>query len=94
MSTEKNDFTSPVSQAWFTTKEDKDTLANKGTRTFTHTHTHTRADVSQAASCEPRCHDVIGRFTGHKWKQGMWSKEEIDLLMSNIERYLKVLLKY
>ncbi|GLD48229.1 cyclin-D-binding Myb-like transcription factor 1 isoform X1 [Lates japonicus] len=33
---------SPVSQAWFTTKEDKDTLANKG----------------------------------HKWKQGMWSKEE------------------
>lgn len=23
---------SPVSQAWFTTKEDKDTLANKGTR--------------------------------------------------------------
>ncbi|XP_062339348.1 cyclin-D-binding Myb-like transcription factor 1 [Osmerus eperlanus] len=55
LSPEKNDFTSPVSQAWFTTKEDKDTLANKG----------------------------------HKWKQGMWSKEEIDLLMSNIERYLK-----
>ncbi|XP_022066250.1 cyclin-D-binding Myb-like transcription factor 1 isoform X2 [Acanthochromis polyacanthus] len=46
---------SPVSQAWFTTKEDKDTLANKG----------------------------------HKWKQGMWSKEEIDLLMSNIDRYVK-----
>uniref|UniRef100_A0A8C1UW51 Cyclin-D-binding Myb-like transcription factor 1 n=1 Tax=Cyprinus carpio TaxID=7962 RepID=A0A8C1UW51_CYPCA len=46
---------SAVSQAWFTTKEDKDTLVNKG----------------------------------HKWKQGMWSKEEIDLLMSNIERYLK-----
>uniref|UniRef100_A0A665UEC1 Cyclin-D-binding Myb-like transcription factor 1 n=1 Tax=Echeneis naucrates TaxID=173247 RepID=A0A665UEC1_ECHNA len=46
---------SPVSQAWFTTKEDKDTLANKG----------------------------------HKWKQGMWSKEEIDILMSNIERYVK-----
>ncbi|CAN9508520.1 unnamed protein product [Ophioblennius macclurei] len=46
---------SPVSQAWFTTKEDKDTLANKG----------------------------------HKWKQGMWSKEEIDVLMSNIERYVK-----
>uniref|UniRef100_A0A3B4Y007 Cyclin-D-binding Myb-like transcription factor 1 n=1 Tax=Seriola lalandi dorsalis TaxID=1841481 RepID=A0A3B4Y007_SERLL len=45
---------SPVSQAWFTTKEDKDTLANK-----------------------------------HKWKQGMWSKEEIDLLMSNIDRYVK-----
>ncbi|RVE56512.1 hypothetical protein OJAV_G00221770 [Oryzias javanicus] len=46
---------SPVSQAWFTTKEDKDTLVNKG----------------------------------HKWKQGMWSKEEIDLLMSNIDRYVK-----
>lgn len=55
LSPEKKDFSSPVSQAWFTTKEDKDTLANKG----------------------------------HKWKQGMWSKEEIDLLMSNIERYLK-----
>nr|XP_046235179.1 cyclin-D-binding Myb-like transcription factor 1 isoform X2 [Scatophagus argus] len=46
---------SPVSQAWFTTKEDKDTLANKG----------------------------------HKWKQGMWSKEEIDILISNIDRYVK-----
>uniref|UniRef100_A0A672HWF8 Cyclin-D-binding Myb-like transcription factor 1 n=1 Tax=Salarias fasciatus TaxID=181472 RepID=A0A672HWF8_SALFA len=46
---------SAVSQAWFTTKEDKDTLANKG----------------------------------HKWKQGMWSKEEIDILMSNIDRYVK-----
>uniref|UniRef100_A0A8C7JU84 Cyclin-D-binding Myb-like transcription factor 1 n=1 Tax=Oncorhynchus kisutch TaxID=8019 RepID=A0A8C7JU84_ONCKI len=46
---------SPVSQAWFTTKEDKDTLVNKG----------------------------------HKWKQGMWSKEEIDLLMSNIQQYVK-----
>ncbi|KAJ7987913.1 hypothetical protein DPEC_G00318170 [Dallia pectoralis] len=45
----------PVSQAWFTTKEDKDTLVNKG----------------------------------HKWKQGMWSKEEIDLLMSNIQQYVK-----
>lgn len=31
---------------------------------------------------------------GHKWKQGMWSKEEIDLLMSNIERYLKVSMHY
>ncbi|XP_051890222.1 cyclin-D-binding Myb-like transcription factor 1 [Pristis pectinata] len=46
----------PVSQAWFTTKEDKDTLQNKG----------------------------------HKWKQGMWSKEEIDVLMSNIENYLQI----
>ncbi|XP_044042011.1 cyclin-D-binding Myb-like transcription factor 1 isoform X2 [Siniperca chuatsi] len=46
---------SPVSQAWFTTKEDKDTLTNKG----------------------------------HKWKQGMWSKEEIDILMNNIDRYVK-----
>uniref|UniRef100_A0A3B5PR23 Cyclin-D-binding Myb-like transcription factor 1 n=1 Tax=Xiphophorus maculatus TaxID=8083 RepID=A0A3B5PR23_XIPMA len=46
---------SPVSQAWFTTKEDKDTLANKG----------------------------------HRWKQGMWSKEEIDILINNIDRYMK-----
>ncbi|KAM4711527.1 cyclin-D-binding Myb-like transcription factor 1 isoform 2-T3 [Anableps anableps] len=46
---------SPVSQAWFTTKEDKDTLANKG----------------------------------HRWKQGMWSKEEIDILINNIDRYVK-----
>ncbi|XP_052026254.1 cyclin-D-binding Myb-like transcription factor 1 [Apodemus sylvaticus] len=26
---------------------------------------------------------------GHKWKQGMWSKEETDILMSNIERYME-----
>ncbi|XP_056131911.1 cyclin-D-binding Myb-like transcription factor 1 [Lampris incognitus] len=52
---QKTENVSPVSQAWFTTKEDKDTLANKG----------------------------------HKWKQGMWSKEEIDILMNNIERYVK-----
>ncbi|XP_006003491.1 cyclin-D-binding Myb-like transcription factor 1 isoform X2 [Latimeria chalumnae] len=26
---------------------------------------------------------------GHKWKQGMWSKEEIDILMNNIDHYLK-----
>ncbi|XP_056605208.1 cyclin-D-binding Myb-like transcription factor 1 isoform X2 [Triplophysa dalaica] len=51
----KTEDVSAVSQAWFTTKEDKDTLVNKG----------------------------------HKWKQGMWSKEEIDILMSNIERYVK-----
>ncbi|KAM4678637.1 cyclin-D-binding Myb-like transcription factor 1 [Discoglossus pictus] len=44
-----------VSRAWFTSKEDKDSLTNKG----------------------------------HRWKQGMWSKEEIAILMSNIERYLK-----
>uniref|UniRef100_A0A4W4EAG6 Cyclin-D-binding Myb-like transcription factor 1 n=1 Tax=Electrophorus electricus TaxID=8005 RepID=A0A4W4EAG6_ELEEL len=49
------DDVSAVSQAWFTTKEDKDTLVNKG----------------------------------HKWKQGMWSKEEIDILMNNIDNYLK-----
>ncbi|XP_063067822.1 cyclin-D-binding Myb-like transcription factor 1 [Engraulis encrasicolus] len=54
MSPQKSDV-SPVSQAWFTTKEDKDTLVNKG----------------------------------HKWKQGMWSKEEIDILMNNIDGYLK-----
>ncbi|KAG9345632.1 hypothetical protein JZ751_008776 [Albula glossodonta] len=52
---QKTEEVSPVSQAWFTTKEDKDSLVNKG----------------------------------HKWKQGMWSKEEIDILMSNIDRYLK-----
>ncbi|KAB1276787.1 Cyclin-D-binding Myb-like transcription factor 1 [Camelus dromedarius] len=51
-----NEEVSAVSQAWFTTKEDKDSLTNKG----------------------------------HKWKQGMWSKEEIDILMNNIERYLKI----
>ncbi|CAL8386666.1 unnamed protein product [Boreogadus saida] len=50
-----SDDVSPVSQAWFTTKEDKDTLANKG----------------------------------HTWKQGMWSKEEVEILMSNIARYVK-----
>ncbi|KAG9489949.1 hypothetical protein GDO78_005715 [Eleutherodactylus coqui] len=50
-----NDEVSAVSRAWFTSKEDKDSLTNKG----------------------------------HRWKQGMWSKEEISILMSNIERYLK-----
>ncbi|KAJ8395656.1 hypothetical protein AAFF_G00028930 [Aldrovandia affinis] len=55
LSPQKTEEVSPVSQAWFTTKEDKDTLVNKG----------------------------------HKWKQGMWSKEEIDILMSNIDQYLK-----
>ncbi|XP_073407388.1 cyclin-D-binding Myb-like transcription factor 1 isoform X2 [Dendrobates tinctorius] len=50
-----NDEVSTVSRAWFTSKEDKDSLTNKG----------------------------------HRWKQGMWSKEEISILMSNIERYLK-----
>ncbi|XP_043570129.1 cyclin-D-binding Myb-like transcription factor 1 isoform X1 [Chiloscyllium plagiosum] len=53
---QNNEDLDPVSQAWFTTKEDKDTLQNKG----------------------------------HKWKQGMWSKEEIDILMSNIENYLQI----
>eukprot|EP00062_Callorhinchus_milii_P025885 gi/632987370/ref/XP_007910749.1/ PREDICTED: cyclin-D-binding Myb-like transcription factor 1 isoform X2 [Callorhinchus milii] len=56
VSPQNNDDLDPVSQAWFTTKEDKDTLQNKG----------------------------------HKWKQGMWSKEEIDILMSNIENYLQM----
>ncbi|MCJ8743056.1 hypothetical protein PDJAM_G00089340 [Pangasius djambal] len=54
-SSRKTTDVTAVSQAWFTTKEDKNTLVNKG----------------------------------HKWKQGMWSKEEIDILMSNIENYLK-----
>ncbi|CAH2275653.1 cyclin-D-binding Myb-like transcription factor 1 [Pelobates cultripes] len=44
-----------VSRAWFTSKEDKDSLTNKG----------------------------------HRWKQGMWSKEEIAILMNNIDQYLK-----
>lgn len=26
---------------------------------------------------------------GHKWKQGVWSKEETDILMNNIECYMK-----
>ncbi|XP_038956310.1 cyclin-D-binding Myb-like transcription factor 1 [Rattus norvegicus] len=26
---------------------------------------------------------------GHKWKQGMWTKEETNILMSNIEQYMK-----
>ncbi|XP_040599699.1 cyclin-D-binding Myb-like transcription factor 1 [Mesocricetus auratus] len=26
---------------------------------------------------------------GHKWKQGMWSKEETNILMNNIERYMQ-----
>uniref|UniRef100_UPI00398E7751 cyclin-D-binding Myb-like transcription factor 1 isoform X3 n=1 Tax=Pristiophorus japonicus TaxID=55135 RepID=UPI00398E7751 len=56
ISSQNSEDLDPVSQAWFTTKEDKDTLQNKG----------------------------------HKWKQGMWSKEEIDVLMSNIENYLQV----
>ncbi|XP_030576141.1 LOW QUALITY PROTEIN: cyclin-D-binding Myb-like transcription factor 1 [Archocentrus centrarchus] len=55
LSADQKTEVSPVSQAWFTTKEDKDTLANKG----------------------------------HKWKQGMWSKEEIDILMRNIDHYVK-----
>ncbi|XP_068132266.1 cyclin-D-binding Myb-like transcription factor 1 isoform X2 [Hyperolius riggenbachi] len=49
------DEVSAVSRAWFTSKEDKDSLTNKG----------------------------------HRWKQGMWSKEEIAILMSNIDRYVK-----
>ncbi|KAJ1164421.1 hypothetical protein NDU88_004860 [Pleurodeles waltl] len=56
LSPSANEDVTPVSQAWFTTREDKDSLTYKG----------------------------------HKWKKGMWSKEEIDLLMSNIDRYLKV----
>ncbi|XP_073475639.1 cyclin-D-binding Myb-like transcription factor 1 isoform X2 [Aquarana catesbeiana] len=50
-----NEDMSAVSRAWFTSKEDKDSLTHKG----------------------------------HRWKQGMWSKEEIAILMSNIDRYLK-----
>lgn len=42
-----------VNQNWFTSREEKATLHNKG----------------------------------HMWKQGMWSKEEVDLLRSNIQQY-------
>lgn len=45
-----------INQAWFTTKEDKDSLQGKGA----------------------------------KWRQGMWSKEEIGLLRANISEYCKV----
>ncbi|XP_028398410.1 cyclin-D-binding Myb-like transcription factor 1 isoform X2 [Dendronephthya gigantea] len=44
-----------INQAWFTTKEDKDSLQGKGV----------------------------------KWRQGMWSKEESELLHSNIMQYCK-----
>ncbi|XP_055463852.1 cyclin-D-binding Myb-like transcription factor 1 [Psammomys obesus] len=49
-----NEEQSIASEAWFTGKEEKDTLTKQE----------------------------------HKWKQGMWSKEETDILMSNIERYM------
>lgn len=29
---------------------------------------------------------------GHRWKQGQWTQEEIDLLQNNITQYCKVLL--
>lgn len=32
----------------------------------------------------------VSSLSGHKWKQGMWSKEEIDILMRNIDQYVKV----
>lgn len=35
--------------------------------------------------------NISSSCSGHKWKQGMWSKEEIDILISNIDRYVKVL---
>uniref|UniRef100_A0A2L2Y3E6 Cyclin-D-binding Myb-like transcription factor 1 n=1 Tax=Parasteatoda tepidariorum TaxID=114398 RepID=A0A2L2Y3E6_PARTP len=44
-----------INQSWFTSREEKTTLHNKG----------------------------------HLWKQGMWSKEEIELLESNIQLYCK-----
>lgn len=27
------------------------------------------------------------RWRGHAWRQGMWSKEETDMLQQNIEKY-------
>ncbi|CAO2623156.1 Cyclin-D-binding Myb-like transcription factor 1 [Lemmus lemmus] len=50
-----NEGESVISQAWFTSKKEKDNLTK----------------------------------LGYKWKQGMWSKEETDILMSNIECYMK-----
>ena len=43
-------------QAWFTTKDDKQTLTTRG----------------------------------HSWKQGQWSKDEVDILQGNISTYCKV----
>ena len=43
-------------QAWFTTKDDKQTLTHRG----------------------------------HSWKQGQWSKDEVELLQSNIGNYCVV----
>lgn len=47
-----------INQAWFTSREDKNSLHNR----------------------EPS-------NTGHMWKQGMWSKDEIEVLENNIRHY-------
>lgn len=95
----KGEDVSAVSQAWFTTKEDKDTLVNKGT--FGIFCIYTESVLSYKPSIRNigpdismHRHGICNISSGHKWKQGMWSKEEIDLLMSNIEHYLKVSMLY
>uniref|UniRef100_UPI00398F8AB1 cyclin-D-binding Myb-like transcription factor 1 isoform X2 n=1 Tax=Pristiophorus japonicus TaxID=55135 RepID=UPI00398F8AB1 len=82
ISSQNSEDLDPVSQAWFTTKEDKDTLQNKG-----HVIEGRGRNEQQGAK-----YGTLGQhfLNGHKWKQGMWSKEEIDVLMSNIENYLQV----
>ena len=34
-------------------------------------------------------HHVIS-VSGHQWKQGQWTKEEVELLQANIANYCKV----
>ncbi|KAK6192107.1 hypothetical protein SNE40_003645 [Patella caerulea] len=51
----KSSSADDITQAWFTTRDDKNSLHNKG----------------------------------HTWKQGQWTKEEVDILKKNIEKYCK-----
>lgn len=100
-----------VSQAWFTTKEDKDTLTNKGTNTvvretrglkLTSRREELFGNLKLILSNRWKMSEMLNKgiktkfeflfsCLGHKWKQGMWSKEEIDILINNIDRYVKVL---
>ncbi|XP_052026085.1 cyclin-D-binding Myb-like transcription factor 1 [Apodemus sylvaticus] len=47
-----------------------------------------QSTVSKACSTDKEVKEALTN-QGHKWKQGMWSKEETDILMSNIERYME-----
>ena len=31
------------------------------------------------------------KLAGHSWKQGQWSREEVDILSANIAQYCKVI---